>query len=58
MQQFLQEKDELGKIVSGHNMHEKPFHPVASSETVLNFFFLYMFRVMRKENLNTQLGYA
>ena len=50
MQQLLQENDELGQIVSGHNMHEKPFLLVASSETAQS---LYMSRVVRKENLNT-----
>ena len=45
MQQLLQEKDEQGQIASGHNMHEKPFHLVVSSETALKKS-LYMSRVV------------
>ena len=42
-QQLLQEKDELGQIVSRHNMHEKPFHPDALSKTTLKIILIYVY---------------
>ena len=43
MQQLLQEKGELGKIVSGHNLSEIiTLHQVASPSTVLKIILIYV----------------